>query len=167
MRRSISLAAACAALLLSACDGASPAAPQDAPRALGGCQWAKEGCDPPDPTNVASMAYSTTGVRSVGTLLKSVTVTGRSEAFSGVASSSVSTELKFSADCSNSWVLVQSKSATALGSPAVAQVQLTDSRDKRVLTRWKAWSTHSFTPASGYTGGGTLYTQWDSDCFSG
>lgn len=167
IRRTIALAAACAALLLSACDGDSPAGPQDEPRALGGCQWATEGCDPPEDTTTyqyASYTYATTGSNLTLNLWKRVDVTGRSSAVSGVASTGVSTDLKFSSDCSNSWDFLQNKTASAAGSPATAQVAFTAQADRRYPARWKAWSTHTFTPAAGYYGGGTFYSSWDSGC---
>jgi hypothetical protein len=167
IRRTIVLAAACAALLLSACDGASPAWPQDEPRALGGCQWAQEGCDLPGDTTTyqyASVEYETKGTNLTLNLWKQVDVTGRSTALSGVSNTGVSTDLKFSSDCSNSWDPLFTKSATAAGSPATAKVTFTAQADRRYPARWKAWSTHTFTPAPGYYGGGTRYTSWDSGC---
>lgn len=161
----LTLAAACAALLLAACDGASPAGPQGEPRAIGGCQWAQEGCDPPDPTNVASIAYSTTGTKSTPNYYKAVSVTGRSEAFAGVSNTTVSTDLKWGENCTNNWMFITNKQASAAGSPAVAQVVIDSKTSQWIPARWKAWSTHTFTPAPGYVGGGTHYTQWDSGCF--
>jgi hypothetical protein len=163
-RHSLTLAAAFAALLLSACDGASPAAPQDEPRAVGGCQWAQEGCDPPDPTNAASIGYSTTG-STTPYPSKSVSVTAQSVAYGGVATTTISTDLKFAFYCSTNWQFIQNKQAVAYGSPATAQVTFQNAPQQNISARYKAWSTHTFTPASGYIGGGTYYSQWDSGCF--
>lgn len=165
----LTLAAACAALLLAACDGASPAGPQDEPRAVGGCQWAQEGCDLPEPTNTTSVAYSTTGSTTSSSypypIPKSVSVTAQSVAYAGVATSTVSTDLKFASYCSTNWLFVQNKQATAYGSPATAQVTFQNGPAQQIQARYKAWSTHTFTPAAGYVGGGTYYSSWDSGCF--
>ena len=156
---------ACAGLGLAACEGSTISAPES-PRF--GCGWAQEGggCDPVDTTKYVLFQgksvfdYQFYGHPGAGTFDR---ISGRAytTAVEGAASVSVTGELRHDKYCDGSYDLLDTKSNTGASS---ASVGFANQQDPYVGNRFRISGTHTATPATGYVGGGPVYTSVTGVC---
>lgn len=150
------LALALAGLLLAACDGASVAGPE-ARLAVNPCNDSQD-CGPNiEPRPVAEFSYGSDVSFSTGFGFRQADMTSWSTAVANVASSSVSAEFRRYPGCvKNGGTYLTTKSASASGSPATAQVWHSFTFSLLSSEAFGVDGTHTFTPASGVLGGGTF-----------
>jgi hypothetical protein len=131
------------------------------------CQPIDPGPVGPTPTGaVAQFSYGSSAsgpiwVNRGGILLKEVTLTSWSQAIANVASTSLSASFRnvgaeSGYGCGNASQQFDSSYSSGSGSPLLLQA----SRVANYLgtIKWEVTGTHSFTPVSGATGGGTFYS---------
>lgn len=140
------------------------------------CDWdpSLPGCQPdpgpvdPNPTTpvLAQFSYGSSAsgpvwVNRGGILLKEVTLTSWSQAIVNVASTSLSASFRnvgaeSGYGCGNASQQFDSSTSSGSGSPLLLQA----SRVANYLgtIKWEVTGTHSFSPVSGATGGGTFYS---------